>query len=267
MNTKTKDNNENIWQTLALVGIGILAIAFIVGIWGFFRSSKPRDNSSMSNQSYSKMMENTRMYDNSKMDEMHKEMAETLPVNKTEVPVALVDAGEFSENIYDAAKDDDWKTAEAKLNKLKESIDKLNSQKIGSENMNATLANLEKTISSRDKKETLIESNKFTFDAAELSAKYNTKVPIEITKLDFYGRELEIWAEAKDEAKLKATTEEIRKTWDAVKPKVEASNGKKQAAVFEELVKKTEAAKTIEDYAKLATPILDEVDNLENVFG
>lgn len=52
-----------------------------------------------------------------------------------------------------------------------------------------------------------------------------------------------------------------------MKAKIEAKGGTKEAAVFDGLVVKTEAAKTPADYAKLAAPILDEVDNLEKVFA
>lgn len=260
MNTLTGNENEGkSWKILALVGIGILAIAFIVGLWGFFGNTHSMSNSQMPDQT--EMMKNSPMNDKSKMDSM-----QNSPGNKKEVPAALAEAGEFSENIYDMAKINDWKNAEAKLKDLKASVNKLNAEKIGSDKLNTNLATLEKTVAAKDKKATLLESNKFTFDAAELTAKYDTKIPIEVTKLDYYGREIEIWAGEKNEAKLKQTTQEIRKTWDAVKSKIEANNGKKEAAVFEKLVKETESAKSISDYAKLATPILDEVDNLENVF-
>jgi len=195
-----------------------------------------------------------------------KSVAQSSKNNKRAVPNGLVDAGEFGENIYDAAKAGDWKTAEAKLNELKASVKKLDADKIGSEKLDSALIDLEKAVDAKDKNVTLKVSNKFTFDAAELTAKYNPAIPVEVTKLDFYGRELEIWAGEKNDAKLKQTTLEIRKTWDAVKPKIDAHDGSKQAAVFEDLVKKTEAAKSVSDYEKLATPILDEVDNLENDF-
>ncbi len=80
-----------------------------------------------------------------------------------------------------------------------------------------------------------------------------------------YGRELEIWDEAKDASKLQATAREMRKTWDAVRPSIEAKNPA-VAKKFEGLVAQVEAAKAPADYAKVAKPVLDEVDNLEKVF-
>lgn len=260
-----KNNKTNV--IMALAGISILAIALIFGIWGFFGNTQSNADSGISNQNQTKMMANSVMNDKSKMDTAKQEMSETSPNSKAVVPSALVDAGEFGENIYDAAKIDDWKIAVEKLNDLRSAVKKLEGEKISSVELNMTLQSLEKAVTGKNKNATLEISNKFTLDAANLTAKYNPKVPVEVTKLDYYGREIEIWAGEKDEAKLKQTTLEIRKTWNAVKSKIEANNGKKEAALFEELVKKTEAAKSISDYSKLATAILIEVDNLEKVFG
>ena len=70
----------------------------------------------------------------------------------------------------------------------------------------------------------------------------------------------------KDEAKLKQTVAAIRQTWNAVKPKMEAKGASKEEAKFESLVVQAEKAVSIAEYSKVATPILDEVDNLEKVF-
>ncbi len=261
MNTDTKNNNGKL--ILAVAVVGILVIAALVGVCGFFGNSKIKADLRKSEQ----LQTNPQTIEKTKDETLKAEQTEILPNKSSDVPKALVDAGEFGENIYDAAKLDDWKIAETRLNELKAAVKNLDNQKIGSPALDTTLANLEKAVSSKNKNAALEQSNTFTLEAADLTGKYNPKIPVKVTKLDYYGREIEIWAGEKDEAKLKSTTAEIRKTWDAVKPKIEAHNGTKQAAVFEDLVKKTEAAKSISDYAKLANPILDEVDNLENVFG
>ncbi|HYV39862.1 MAG TPA: hypothetical protein VE988_29500 [Gemmataceae bacterium] len=72
--------------------------------------------------------------------------------------------------------------------------------------------------------------------------------------------------EAKDLGKLKSTTSAIRKSWDELLPTVKARGGEAEAKRFSALVTQAEAAKTVEDFGKVFTPILDEVDNLEGVF-
>lgn len=253
MNTTTiENNNGKIWKFLGLMGIVILALAFVIGIWGFFGKTDTTSKTDVSGQ-VPKATQNN-------------------PVKKSsiiadKVPAALTDAGEFGENIYDAAKANDWKAANAKLNELKAAAQKMTGDKIGSAEFDRAFGKLEKAVAAKDKNASLVEANQLTLEAANLTAKYNPKVPVEVVKLDFYGRELEIWSQAKDEAKLRETAKMIRQDWNAVKAKIEAKGGTKEAAAFENLVVKTDSAKTPADYAKLATPILDEVDNLEKVFA
>lgn len=253
MNTTTiESNNRKSWKILGLTGIAVLAIAVIVGIWGFFGKPEMPPKTDAGGQVSSATQPTP---------------PKKSPVIADKVPAALTNAGEFGENIYDAAKSGDWKTANAKINELKMAAKTITEEKIGSSEFDATLGKLEKTVVGKDKTATLIEANQITLEVANLTAKYNPAVPIEVVKLDFYGRELEIWAAEKNEAKLQETAKLIRQNWDGVKAKIEAKGGKKEVIAFENLVVKTDSAKTPADYAKLATPILDEVDNLEKVFN
>ena len=117
---------------------------------------------------------------------------------------------------------------------------------------------------------TLLVANQVTLIAADLVEPFNPQVPAAVTRLDFYGRELEIGVAAKDSAGrlagLKVTGDLLRQTWDKIQPAVKAKGGEAEAKKFSGLMTKLGAAKSVEDYGKLVTPILDEVDNLEKVF-
>lgn len=245
---KIERHYGKIWFLAAIV---LFAVIIILGIWGVFGGTKTIVAPKASRQVPS-ATQNSVVKKSSAIPD--------------KVPAALTDAGEFGENIYDAAKANDWKAANAKLTALKTAAQKMADEKIGSTEFEATLGKLEKAVAAKDKTSTLIEANLLTLAAANLTADYNPAIPVEVVKLDFYGRELEIWAAAKDEAKLQETAKLIRQSWDAVRAIIEAKGGKREAAAFENLVVKTDAAKTPIDYAKLAAPILDEVDNLEKVF-
>lgn len=186
--------------------------------------------------------------------------------NNGKMPTAITDAGEFAENIYDYAKAKNWTKAEAKLSSLEKSANDLKTANLAAPQLNETIGLIDKAVKAKNEIDAMRESNQATLLIADLTAKYNLKVPVEVTKLDYYGREIEIGAMTKDEAKLKQTAQAIRQTWNAVKPKMEAKGASKEAAKFESLVAQTEKAASIADYSKVATPILDEVDNLEKVF-
>lgn len=185
------------------------------------------------------------------------------------VPKPLANAGEYAENIYDAAKVKDWKTADAKLAGLKDSVARLEGTSgvgdLGT--LQSDTAALQKAVSARDQQAALLASNKATFDAANLSTAFDNPVPVTVTKLDYYGRQVEVQAASGDTAALKKTAAEVQRTWDGVRQQVVKNGGTAEAKKFDELVAQLQQANTPSSYGKLATPILDQVDYLEKIFG
>ena len=258
INTKTK--NMNWLKEIGASRIAVLSCLIIGGLITFGCSNAPT-NSAAANETKNSVSTTTI----SKTPVVNANLPPKTSISE-KVPVPLSDAGEYGENTYDMAKAKNWTKAAEKLHELKQSQSQMATAGIKSAELDAAIAALDKDVAAKDETATLRDANQVTFIAADLTAKYNPPIPIEVTKLDYYGRELEIWSMAKDDAKLKSTAQAIRQTWNSVKPKVEAKGGTKQAQNFETLVAKTDSAQTVSDYAKAATPILDEVDNLEKVF-
>jgi len=191
-------------------------------------------------------------------------------VTRTEsVPASLSNAGEYGENIYDYAKANDWKKADAKLAALKDAVKQvrtdIKNQAAAVDRLDPTVAALDRAVAAKDRQATMREANQVTFDVANMTAAYKLSVPVEVTRLDYYGRELEVWAQAKDADKLKATAGEMRQTWDTLRPTIAAKSAA-EAKKFDALVAQVETAKTPADYERVATPVLNEVDNLEKLF-
>ncbi|GAC1438623.1 MAG: hypothetical protein NVS9B5_33440 [Terriglobales bacterium] len=186
------------------------------------------------------------------------------------LPASLASLGEYGENIYDAAKSKKWTEAEAKLSALKAAIRQSSAELSKTEDKRAELkgilTSLDNSIAKRDQAATMRNSNQVTLVSSELAASYHPKVPADVAHLDYDGRELEIWSRANDRAKLKATAQDMRETWDRLKPEVESHNGGAEAQKFGQLITETDKAETVAQYRKLAGPVLDEVDNLEKVF-
>lgn len=185
-------------------------------------------------------------------------------------PAAVAEAGEYSENIYDMAMKSDWKTAQEKFTALEGSISRLKSEIPGGDPQLGKIAEhmpvLKLAIEKKERGTALKTSNQMTFTVAELNSRFNSPVPIEIIKLDYFGRELQIWAAEKDFKRLQETAAAMRQSWEKVRPAVEAKNGSAEAARFSRLIDQVGAAKTAADYSKLAVQTLDEVDNLEKLF-
>lgn len=185
------------------------------------------------------------------------------------VPKALVDAGEYGENLYDAAKANDWTLAGERFTALKQSFKQLNPETgapaQAEDRLERTLAALSLSVARRQRRVTMEEANQVTLDVANMTASYALKVPVQVTRLDFYGRELEIWAGAREPSRLRLAAQGMRHEWDAVRPSVEERRPA-EARKFAALVTQVERAKAAAEYRRLAEPVLQEVDNLEKVF-
>jgi hypothetical protein len=131
--------------------------------------------------------------------------------------------------------------------------------------LDGNVAALDRAVSSKDRLATMREANQMTLDVANMTTAYKLNVPVEVTRLDYYGRELEVWAQAQDANKLQATAREMRREWDGLRPSIEARSAM-EAKKIDALVAQVEGSRMPADYARVATPMLDEVDNLEKLF-
>jgi len=185
------------------------------------------------------------------------------------VPTALSNAGEYGENVYDYAKANDWKNADFKLAALRDAVKKVRTdvknKNAAVDRLDGNVAALDRAATAKDRQAAMREANQVTLDVANMTRAYKLSVPAEVTKLDYYGRELEVWAQAQDTNKLQATAREMRQTWDSLRPSIEA-HGIKEAKKFDALVAQVESGKTPANYARVATLVLNEVDNLEKLF-
>lgn len=186
------------------------------------------------------------------------------------LPAAVEGIGHHGENLYDLAKVGDWQKAATEFTALMQSNQQLRNvlkdKGAEVERLNQAITAAGRAVETKDRTTTMREANLITLLGADLAAAFKPLVPVEVTKLDYYGRELEIWSAGKNEAKLRETAEGMRRMWMTLRPMVEARGGSVEAKKFDELVTQVGAAKTPSDFANLATPVLDEVDNLEKVF-
>ena len=186
------------------------------------------------------------------------------------VEAAINDVGRYGEEIYDLVKSGDWPKAKSDLVSLKQAASKLPAEVNGNGTeqvqLNETMRALDTAITEKNWERATREANQITWIGADLTAPFKPLVPIEVTRLDYYGRELEISSIQKDEPRLKATAAGMVTAWNALRPPLEAAGGVSEAERFGKLIAQVEAAQSPADFGKLAAPVLDEVDNLEKVF-
>jgi hypothetical protein len=187
----------------------------------------------------------------------------TLPAAAT-VPKAVVDVGTYGEDLYDEAKASNWAKATAYMDSLDASAKALK----GGERarLMGTLDRLRGAVAAKRRDTALEAANRVTYLAAKISEPYKPATPVAVVMLDYYGRELEIWSSRRNTTKLVSTSSELRRTWESVKPTVVRAGGAAAAATTDSLVAKLRVAKTPADYATLAKPFLNVVDELEKPF-
>lgn len=188
------------------------------------------------------------------------------------VPVPVAGVGHHAENAYDMAKAANWPAARASTDSLREVVSAIPDTRASAARATralvvTTLASLDRAVTAQNSSEALRTSNHLTELGARLAAPYHPRVPADVTLLDYYGRELEVWSAATDTGKLRATASAMRRTWEALRGRVEARGGTAEARSFGALVSRVERARTPAAYAALAGPVLAAVDSLEAVFA
>ena len=188
------------------------------------------------------------------------------------VPAALFDVSEDSEDLYDQAFAANWKKASAALAKISRDDARLlrtqPSLHARSARIGALITAVKRQIAAQDRPAALRDINQMTRLTIEMSAAYTEPIPVAVSLLDFYGRELQLWAIADNSAHLKSTLSALQTTWQSVRPQVVARpHGANAARAFDAMVARAHAAQTPAKIAKVAPPLLEEVDRLENVFS
>jgi hypothetical protein len=186
------------------------------------------------------------------------------------VPASIEAIGHHGENAYDMAKLREWAKARASADSLRPALAAIpaaaTTDKASPLDVAIAFRKLDRAIASQDRLAALRASNRLTQLGALLSASYQPQVPPDVTLLDYYGRELEIWTAVGNRVKLHETASAMRRTWDALRPLLETRGGHGEAVRFEALVAQAETAVTPAEYGRIATPVLDAVDRLEQVF-
>jgi hypothetical protein len=186
---------------------------------------------------------------------------------------ALSVIGETSEDLYDDAKLEQWKKASGKLNTLQQAKTELEANPIAAEarqQVDQLSQDLGHGIANRNRLMAMDDANQLTKVAIDLGEPNQAAMPKEVSLLDYYGRELEVGAIAKDQAKVNRTKQAIKQTWQVLKPQIAAQKNKPNAATeqarFERLVSQLDQPQSYPVYQQLAVQILDQVDQLEGLF-
>ena len=193
-------------------------------------------------------------------------------VYSSKVPTALFNVSEDSEDLYDQAFAANWSRAGNALAKISrdDAVLRKTQPTLGqrSASVAALAVSVKRDIAAKDRPAALRDINQMTRLSIEMSAAYAAPIPVEVSLLDYYGRELQVWAIAGNKTQLQQTLSALQTTWQKVRPQVVARRGGAKAAQsFDAMVARARAAQSPNGVVKVAAPLLEAVDRLENVFA
>ncbi len=175
-----------------------------------------------------------------------------------------------AKSVYSLAKAGQWSAARKQLSSLqtiarslpinptftRQEIAKLNSWIVPLENLIAVKQPLAMDI-----------ANQLAMVASQLAIQPNSRLPIEVVMLDYYGRELEIWSTRGNPVKLKTVANKITKIWHDLRPAMQAERSSIQVQPLEDtLVALLDEAISPAEYQLLSAPLLAEVNQLQAMF-
>lgn len=195
----------------------------------------------------------------------------TEPAKKNAFPDELEIFSHHAEEIYALAKANKWKSMEKSMGALKASGKSVNLLQNEESVMLLpplvkTMSDLEEAVLARKRTDAMRLANKITLIEAAMAAPLKPRVPTNVGLLAYYGRELEIWSEAKDLEKLSGTVVRMHIAWQTLIPRLNTPDDIKIIKRFAEILKRLDLAKTPEEYGRLASQVQDEVENMEKAF-
>lgn len=110
-------------------------------------------------------------------------------------------------------------------------------------------------------------ANQLAMIATQLAISSEPQIPKAVAMLDYYSRELEIWSERGNPARLKAVANQIQQTWATLRSEIQSHAAPRQVQTFDDtLFSLVQTATSPTEYSLLAASLLAEVNNLQHLF-
>jgi len=130
-----------------------------------------------------------------------------------------------------------------------------------------TIAELELAITAKDRLDTMRYANRITLLAATVAVPSKSSIPMEVSFLDYNGRELEILSEVKKTEKLSGVVIRMHLAWQTLMPKLIEHNCRKELKRFSEIMGHLESARSPEEYGHLSRQVQAETDVMKALFA
>ncbi len=197
------------------------------------------------------------------------EIAQTLPKS-------IYKTNEAAEDLFDYAEAGNLSKVKLKVNELNNLYGQY--RKDAEENRLAPqlldfyslyIEKLNEELKTTDFDKIAFEANQITGIGSAFDNHFNTKIPGEISRLDYLGRELLLESRTKNIRTINRRLSDIDYIWKSLKSLVLNMHGKKQSDIFEKIVAEIKINKTKPGSGMFTGAVdkyLEQIDSLEKLF-
>lgn len=197
-------------------------------------------------------------------------------VKAQQLPKVMYNTGEAAEDLVDFAQSGNWKEIKIKINTI-DNLYKAYRSEVLSNKLSFQLLDfysmyveqLNSALKAKNSDQIAFAANQITGIGADFSSHFKQRVPAEIGRLDYLGREILLEASNNNLTAINRRLGDIDYTWQNIKPEILTHWGNNQAAVFEKLVSEIKLLKdkpNSSEYKKIVNKYSDQIDNLEKLF-
>lgn len=195
---------------------------------------------------------------------------------KTQPPSQLDSLESDSEDIIDDITKNDWTSAKSKSSDIKAKFSELSpilkKDSVSADiinGINSTIIKLENAVDAKQSYEARVQANQISNYIPDVADYYTVKIPTDIGRLDYLGREILLNAEKADWTSATSNFQTASNLWNGLKAQM-SSSYKTDIDTFQSNLDSLKSAidkKDSAETAKQADALLENIDTLENDFN
>lgn len=198
-------------------------------------------------------------------------------IKAQQLPKAIYNTGEAAEDLVDYAGAANWSKIKLKIDAIDNLYTSYRAEAIKNKLSPQLLdfysqyvEQLNKDLKLKQADQIAFAANQITGIGTDFENHFSHKIPPEVSRLDYLGRELLLEGKDNNSIAVDRRLGDIDETWSVLKPVIISHKGNKQAAEFERLVSKIKSLKgkiESKEYREYVNKYSDQIDNLEKLFS
>ncbi|HUK33599.1 MAG TPA: hypothetical protein VLV86_06800 [Vicinamibacterales bacterium] len=181
-------------------------------------------------------------------------------------PLALSEIDDSARYLFDAARDSRWTAAQDQLQTLQQALEDLPTGIRPTDeatSLRRRVHELADMVASKDRVRTMDAANAITQSVIGLSVTFQSRVPSQIPRLGYLGRQVELGVATNNRTLITRAVADIRQAWNELQPELEGRGHRADVRRMTDIVVTLEGATQLNDDDSLARAELGVVSHLE----